>query len=360
MYLEHYNLKVEPFGVTPDPDFLYLSPTHKEALATVIYGIRERKGFISVTGEVGTGKTTILRSALQRLDSDTEKAIYIFNSNLTFKEVLRTIFYELGIETVPRSTLERIRLLQEILIDEYNNGKNIFLVIDEAQNMPMKTLENLRMLSNLETTKDKLLQIVLVGQPELDRKLSRYELRQLRQRIAVRAVLKPLTDQESLDYIRHRLMRAEAPRVWLFTEGAKELILKHAHGNPRLINVICDNALIAGFGYQKKIIATSIVEEVIEDLLHTHAIESEPLPREHRSIDTEQAPLDDAHVALRNSAGDPVQSEALNLLIGLLNASRQNDQGAPKQDSAEVEGKVIPLNKGSITNEAAPRPREQD
>ena len=133
MYLDHYNLKSEPFGVTPDPDFLYLSPTHKEALAAVIYGIRERKGFISVTGEVGTGKTTILRSALQHLDSENEKPIYIFHSNLTFKEVLRTIFYELGIENVPHSTLERIRLLQEILIDEYDRGTNVFLVIDEAQ-----------------------------------------------------------------------------------------------------------------------------------------------------------------------------------------------------------------------------------
>lgn len=360
MYLEHYNLKTEPFGVTPDPEFLYLSPTHKEALAAVIYGIRERRGFISITGEVGTGKTTILRSALQRLDSESEKPIYIFNSNLTFKEVLRTIFYELGIETIPSSTLERIRLLQEVLIDGYDNGKNIFLVIDEAQNMPMKTLENLRMLSNLETTKDKLLQIVLIGQPELDRKLSRYELRQLRQRIAVRAVIKPLTADESLDYIRHRLMCADAPRVWIFTEGAKELILRHAQGNPRLINIICDNALIAGFGYQKKIIATSIVEEVIEDLLYTQAVESEPPPRQEPSFDTESTALDKAHVNLRNAASDPVQSEALRLLVGLLNASRQSEQTASPKVENDVKGRVIPLTDGSVAHAAAPKTKKQD
>jgi len=318
MYLEYYNLSKEPFGVTPDPEFLYLSPTHKEALAVVIYGIRARKGFICITGEVGTGKTTILRSALQRLNSNSEEPIYIFHPNLSFNELLKNIFYELGIKEIPRQTDDMLRRLREALIEYYAAGRNVFLVIDEAQNMPVDTLENLRMLTNLETTKDKLLQIVLLGQPELETKLARYELRQLRQRIAVRAVLKPLSNEESINYIKHRLIVADAPRVWIFTEGAKQLIVEHARGNPRLINIICDNALICGFGHQKKIIASDIVREVINDLLETRAEEVEG-PGE-----TFEAAPPDVH-SLRTSlanAPDAVKREALRALLELMNDSR--------------------------------------
>lgn len=282
MYLKHYGLSREPFGVTPDPDYLYLSPTHKEALATVIYGIRERKGFIAITGEVGTGKTTILRSALVRLDQNVEKPIYVFNSNVNFKELLRTILNELGIEDVPMSTDMRVRMLYELLIQEYAAKRNVYVIIDEAQNMPVKTLERLRMLSNLETTKDKLLQIVLVGQPELERKLNLHELRQLKQRIAVRAVILPLTKEESLEYIQHRLLKANAPRVWIFTEGARLTIVEHAHGNPRMINILADNALVACFGCGKRVVTTRMVEEVVRDYVYGRAVEiinPEPAPR---------------------------------------------------------------------------------
>ena len=282
MYLEHYGLAREPFGVTPDPDYLYLSPTHKEALATVIYGIRERKGFIAVTGEVGTGKTTVLRSALERLDRHAEKPIYVFNSNVSFKELLRTILHELGIETIPDTNNARVRLLHELLIEEYSAKRNVVVIIDEAQNMPVKTLERLRMLSNLETTKDKLLQIVLVGQPELERKLRLHELRQLKQRIAVRAVIAPLTETESHEYIHHRLLKANAPRVWIFTDGARKIIIHHAAGNPRLINILADNALVACFGYRKRVVTTRMAEEVVQDYLFDQATET----------DDEQAPAD--------------------------------------------------------------------
>lgn len=334
MYLKHYNLQREPFGVTPDPQFLYLSPIHREALAAVIYGIRERKGFILVTGEVGTGKTTILRSALQHLDPNHHKPIYIFHPNVSFKELLKNIFYELGVDHVPPNTDDMVRRLHEVLIEEYSAGRNLFLVIDEAQNMPVKTLESLRMLSNIETTQDKLLQIVLVGQPELDRKLGRYELRQLRQRIAARAVVKPLSPEESVEYIKHRLIRAGAPRVWIFTEGAKRLIVESARGNPRLINIICDNALVTGFGYGKKVVTSAMVQEVVQDLIHNRALEEpglgESLP--------EQQDAPEALMDLLGGSSPEVKREALRLLLGLINESR----GEIAQRPAEVRDASAP------------------
>lgn len=343
MYLNHYSLKREPFGVTPDPEFLYLSPTHKEALAAVIYGIRERKGFICITGEVGTGKTTILRAALQRLNPDHERPIYIFHANVSFKELLKNIFYELGHENVPSATDDMVRRLHEILIEEYSADRNIFLVIDEAQNMPVKTMENLRMLSNIETTKDKLLQIVLVGQPELDKKLRRYELRQLRQRLAVRAVVKPLSPDESVEYIKHRLIKADAPRVWIFTEGAKNLIVEHARGNPRLINILCDNALVCGYGYQKKVVTSTMVEEVIQDLLENRAIELEG-PGEEFAQEPQQVEADPRR--LLSGASGELKREALRLLLELLNEERQAGGGAPGESGTIPAGQ--PKGQGSI------------
>jgi general secretion pathway protein A len=259
---------------------------------------------------------------LQHLDPNQHKPIYIFHPNVSFKELLKNIFYELGVDQIPQHTDDMVRRLHEVLIEEYAAGRNLFLVIDEAQNMPVKTLESLRMLSNIETTKDKLLQIVLVGQPELDRKLGRYELRQLRQRIAARAVVKPLSPEESIEYIKHRLIRAGAPRVWIFTEGAKRLIVESARGNPRLINIICDNALVTGFGYQKKVVTSVMVEEVVQDLIHSKALEQaglgEALPED------EQEEAVDPSSILAGASSD-VKREALRLLLDLINDSRGED-----------------------------------
>lgn len=332
MYLKHYGLSREPFGVTPDPDFLFLSPTHREALASVIYGIRERKGFIAITGEVGSGKTTILRSALERLDPDLEKPIYVFNCEVTFPELLQTILNELGIEEVPESTDGRVRLLHEILIQEYASKRNVYLVIDEAQNMPVRTLESLRMLSNLETTKDKLLQILLIGQPELDDKLNRHELRQLKQRIAVRAVISLLTKEESLEYIRHRLLKANAPRVWIFTEGAKYKIVEHAHGSPRLINILADNALVAGFGYQKRVVTTRMVEEVVQDFVRTRAVEAEP-ETDRARVEWEAIPSPET--SLSAGVSDPLARDALNAIVRLLNSGNQPQTNQTQDDSGQ-------------------------
>jgi len=252
MYLNFYNLRIEPFNVTPDPEFLFLNPSHKEALASIMYGVEKRKGFILITGEVGVGKTTILRSYLEKIDKEQTKVIYIFNSDVSFEGLLKTVCRELGLDTRLTDVFEIVDRLHIFLIDQYRQGHNVVLIIDEAQNMPIKTLESLRMLSNLETTTDKLIQIVLVGQPELEEKLNHEELRQLKQRIAVRTVIYPLTKEESIAYIQHRLTKVYVKKshiryVPIFNEESLKLIIKYSLGIPRIINILCNNVLIAGF-----------------------------------------------------------------------------------------------------------------
>lgn len=265
MYLSYYKLRKEPFHITPDPAFLFLSPGHKEALGAIIYGTEQRKGFVAVTGEVGTGKTTVIRSYLERIDRNRVRPIYIFNANVSFKELLSTIFMELGLEPGSDNVYSMVHRLQQVLIEEFRADRNVVLVIDEAQNMPVKTLEQLRMLSNLETTEDKLIQIVLAGQPELEAKLNLPELRQLRQRIAFRATIHPLSNKESHDYIQFRLEKVSQSREALFSKTALRRIVDYAHGSPRVINILCDNALIAGFGMQVRPITAQIVKQVIRD-----------------------------------------------------------------------------------------------
>ena len=265
MYLDFYNLKKEPFHITPDPEFLYLSPSHKEAMGSIIYGIEQKKGFVAIIGAVGVGKTTILRSYLDIADKKHLKIIYIFNARLTFEGLLKTVFQDLGIEKPPSDTMEMVNKLYGVLIEEYKQGNSVVLVIDEAQNMPVDTLENLRMLSNLETSKDKLIQIVLIGQPEFEETLNFPQLRQLKQRIAIRSRILPLTKTESLDYVKYRLRRAGSNHSSIFTNGALKTIINEANGIPRKINILCDNALINGFGYQQKPVGKKVVNEVIAD-----------------------------------------------------------------------------------------------
>lgn len=265
-YLEFYGLQREPFHVTPDPNFLYLSPSHREALAAIIHGIKRRKGIITVIGEVGLGKTTVIRSYLESEHAANTKVVYIFNSNITFRDLLHVIYEHLGIEARSNSMFELVETLSLALIEEFKRGTNIVVIVDEAQNMPIKTLEQLRMLSNLETTHDKLIQIVLIGQPELEDKLNRHELRQLRQRIAVSTRLQPLSEDESCDYIYHRLEKAKAADSDVFSRRAMNLLVRQSCGAPRTINILADNALITGFGYGKKPVSTGVVKEVIADL----------------------------------------------------------------------------------------------
>ena len=265
MYQKFYHLKKEPFHITPDPEFLFLSPSHKQALGSIIYGVKNRKGFIVITGEVGVGKTTILRSYLERVAKQNTKIIYIFNSNVTFKNLLRTIYKELGIHVKTDDVVEMLNDLYQILMEEYKQGNTVLLIVDEAQNMPIGTLENLRMLSNLETSKDKLLQIVLIGQVEFEEILNLYKLRQLKQRIVMRSTILPFSEQESMAYIKHRLAKAASNGSPVFTRGALKRIVKEANGIPRNLNILCDNTLITGFGYKRKPVNAKIVNEVITD-----------------------------------------------------------------------------------------------
>lgn len=265
MYLDFFKFKREPFHITPDPEFLFLSRSHQEASASIYYGIEQRKGFIAITGEVGVGKTTILRSYLEGTDPERIKIIYIFNSTLTFKNLLKQILSELGLDPGDHDPSELIVQLFEYLIQEYKKDRNVVLIIDEAQNMSVETLEQLRMLSNLETSRDKLVQIVLVGQPEFEKKLELNELRQLKQRVAIRCRIDALSFEESLAYIQHRIMKASSFHNPVFTKGALKEIIKAANGVPRTINILCDNALITAFGYQRTPVDARIVKEVVAD-----------------------------------------------------------------------------------------------
>ena len=265
MYLDFYNLKKEPFKIAPDPEFLFLSPSHREALASIMYGVEQRKGFITITGEVGVGKTSVLRYYLEQVDKANLKAVYIFNPNLSFSGLMKTIFQKMGFDIKTEDASELLNNLHLILIDRHKQGRNMALIIDEAQNMPVETLENLRMLSNLETSKEKLVQIVLVGQPEFEVTLKRNELRQLQQRIAIKTTISPLSNKECMEYIQYRMTKASLNGSKVFTQNAIKRIIAESQGIPRLINVLCDNALITGFGYQKKRITARVADEVIAD-----------------------------------------------------------------------------------------------
>src|SRR4030043_900612 len=220
MYQDFYRLKKDPFHIPPGPEFLFLSPSHKQALGSIVYGVKNRKGFVVITGEVGVGKTTILRSYLEGVAKQKTKIIYIFNANVSFQNLLRTIYKELGVHVKTDDVVEMLNDLYQILMEEYKQGNTVLVIVDEAQNMPVETLENLRMLSNLETSKDKLIQIVLIGQYEFEEILNLHELRQLKQRIVIRSTIVPLSGKGGMAYIRHRLEKAALNGTPVFTKGA--------------------------------------------------------------------------------------------------------------------------------------------
>ncbi len=265
MYLQFFNLKKEPFQVTPDPSFLYLSRGHEQALASIIYGVEKRKGFVLIIGAVGVGKTTILRAYLEKVEKDKLKTVYLFNSNISYNNLLKFLLREFG--RVPESddTCDMFYQLNEVLLNEYKQGRNVLLLIDEAQNMPVDTLENLRMLSNLETSNEKLLQIVFSAQPEFEKTMNLEELQQLKQRVALKAVISALSQEEGLTYIRHRLKTAADKEPVIFTPYALKEIVSVAKGIPRVINVLCDNSLITAFGYGKQKVGLGVVKEITRD-----------------------------------------------------------------------------------------------
>jgi general secretion pathway protein A len=271
MYQRFYSLREKPFVLTPDPQFLFLSEGHRTAIESLLYGIRQKEGFMVITGDIGTGKTTICRAFLERLDKNVKTAV-IFNSFLTEEELLEAILRDFGFSSKGRTKKERIDALNKILIYFLSHGKNAVLIIDEAQNLSIPVLEQIRMLSNLETEKEKLFQIILFGQLELDQKLRSAELKQLNQRIAIRHYLQPLTQMETESYIYQRLMVAGSQGSITFSRSALHEIYRFSKGAPRLINLLCDRALLAGFIQQTYYFDKEIIKLAKDSLLGEEAV----------------------------------------------------------------------------------------
>ena len=265
MYTQYYGLLRPPFEMTPDPSFLYLGEAHREGLATLVYGVESGKGFVLLTGEVGTGKTTLLHALLGRLDSRTLSA-FIFNPRLNPLDFFRILFEELELEPPGRTKAEYLLALNEFLIGRLQKNERTLLIVDEAQNLSAEMLEEIRLLSNLETPRSKLIQIMLVGQPELKEMLRRPELRQLRQRIALAHHLRPFDEQETGDYVEERLRTAGYTGRRLFKRGALKELYRVTGGIPRLINNVCDAALLLGFTKQAVAIEAETIREVARDL----------------------------------------------------------------------------------------------
>ena len=265
MYETHFGLTEKPFNLTPNPRFLYLSRTHQEALAHLRYGLENRVGFIAVTGEVGTGKTTILRSLFSQLDQERFRLALVFNPCLNPLELLRAVNHEFGLPAQGNDGLALLDELNGFLLAENHAGRTPVLVIDEAQNLAAEVLEQIRLLSNLETERDKLVQIVLVGQPELDELLDRQELRQLAQRIAVRCRLEPLDPIETCAYVQHRLQVAGVFGE-LFDAAALTAVYRWSRGLPRLINVLCDRALLCAYAGNQYLISKVEVRQATTEL----------------------------------------------------------------------------------------------
>ncbi len=265
IYQDYFGLSEKPFDLTPDPKYLYLSPKHKEVLAHLVYGIQENNGFLKIIGEVGTGKTMICRSFLRELHADFSIA-YIFNPGIDELELLQTINAELGLPSESSSKKKLMDVLNEFLLEERKKGHRVVVIIDEAQDLLPSVLEQLRLLSNLETETEKLIQIVLIGQPELDKVLAEEGLRQLKQRITIQWELLPLNLEETRGYIQHRLNVAMGKGKVELTRPSTELIFRYSKGIPRMINVIADRAMLIAYTQNTKNINCKIIRAAVKDI----------------------------------------------------------------------------------------------
>ena len=265
MYNTHFGFREKPFKLVPNPDYLFLSKNHEIAMAHLTYAVSQGDGFVVITGEVGTGKTTLCRIFLERMDENVDSA-YIFNPKLDSVQLLTTICNEFGIHTNSNNLKQLLDVINGFLISKHQDGRKVILLIDEAQNLSVENLEMVRMLSNLETTRDKLLQIILVGQPELGDKLDSYELRQLAQRISLSTHLLPLGYQEAVGYINHRVSIAAQRQIHLFTPSACRQIHRFSGGTPRLINIACDRALLTAFSLNKNKVTRAVARIAVREL----------------------------------------------------------------------------------------------
>jgi putative secretion ATPase (PEP-CTERM system associated) len=304
MYERFYQLRERPFALSPDPEYLYPSRVHQEALSYLRYGLETQAGFVVITGEIGSGKTTLLQTLLRSLDSETTVG-RIVNTMLEPRELLETIALDFGLDITARSKPVLVRDLAQYLVDQRLAGRMVLLVIDEAQNLSPAALEELRMLSNLETEKTKLLQIVLVGQPGLREQLSTPELEQLRQRITVSYHLPPLDAEETGNYINHRLRRAAVGAPLEFPRDATDLVHARSRGVPRLINVICDAALVFGYAEERRQIDRDLIGDVLRELESTGV-----MPRTQETVTSAQ------ETVARLAAAVPGHVEAVATAVG--------------------------------------------
>jgi general secretion pathway protein A len=266
IYNAYFGFSENPFNISPDPEFLYRSPQHEEALANLIYGVRSRKGFIVLTGEVGTGKTTMLECLRDYLDSQRIEFAFIFNSRLTPDQFFEMMAFDFDLKCDRKSKPEVLVSLNSLLIQQAERGRTTVLIVDEAHNLDWEVLEEIRLLGNLENRQGKLLQIILAGQPELDRKLDASNLRQLKQRIVLRCSLNPLSRDEVAAYIETRLARAGMPDQRVFPPDLLDEIYKRSRGIPRLINLLCDNLLVTAFAMEQRSANVEMLNEVCQDL----------------------------------------------------------------------------------------------
>lgn len=266
MYCDFFGFSEKPFTITPNPNFVFLSDIHREAFARLLYGVDSHAGFIALTGEVGTGKTTMLRTLLTQLDTDKYTSALIFNPCMSGEQLLACICRELGIDADEQYRIGYLDALNRFLIGQNTAGRTVVLVIDEAQNLKPDVLEQVRMISNLETERDKLIQIILAGQPELNDVLRRHDLRQLNQRITVRCSLTPMTFEDTIHYINHRLKISGSRIPDIFSRAALKRIYRFSKGTPRLINVVCEQALVLAWTRETLSVSHSIAAEVIAEL----------------------------------------------------------------------------------------------
>jgi general secretion pathway protein A len=320
MYTAFFNLLCNPFQLTPDPDFLFLSREHKKALTFLRYGMSSNTGFILVTGEVGTGKTTLIRQILKELQDDI-KVARVNNTLVNSEQLITMINDDFGIETKGRGKTEMLRDLSDFIVSRYAQGFRTALIIDEAQNLSTELMEEIRLLSNLETDKDKLLQIILAGQPELKRHLAVPELRQFRQRINISCHINPLNRDEMEEYIMHRLEVAGNRDAVKFLDGALDELHAATHGIPRLINIFCDFLLLTAYNEERKEISAEHVRDVSED------IDAED--RYWKDTEPEQDKADTAHIL-----------QSILSRLDRLEAAVNNNQAGSKSDIEEIRNKM--------------------
>ena len=273
MYTAFYGLRERPFRLSPNPRYLYLSASHREALAHLLYGVEQGEGFIAITGEVGTGKTTVCRALIERLGPATDVA-FLFNPSRSGMELLQSVGEELGLEVEGLTRRELLARLNQYLLERKAAGRRVLLIIDEAQNLTASTLEQVRLLSNLETASEKLIQILLLGQPELDAKLDSHELRQLRQRISVRWTREPLSPRDTRAYVQWRLQVAAGTPREVFSAGAIRQVQRYTGGTPRLINVLCDRAMLLGYAEGERMISAQTIRAAAREIADTRSARS--------------------------------------------------------------------------------------